>query len=51
MSDYDMRAHQVCDFSEIISEIIIYKEVVSCCIAASIRIIPYKGIVISVIQV
>ena len=51
MSDYDMRAHQICDFSEIISDIIVYEEVVPCCIAATVRIVPYIAVVIAVIEI
>src|SRR5699024_11328936 len=51
MSAYDMRAHQICDFSEIISDIIVYEEVVPCCIAATVRIVPYIAVVIAVIEI
>ena len=51
MSDYDMCTHQIRNFSEIISQIIIYKEVVSRCIIIAVRIIPYKAVVVSVIKI
>ena len=51
MSDYDVCAHQVCDLAQVISKVIAGHEVVSCRVCIPVRIIPYKCIVIAVIEI
>ena len=51
MSDYDVGARQVCNLAQVISQIVVNQEVIPCRVGIPVRIIPYKRIVIAVIEI